>query len=750
MKIYSRVCLIILFAFAQLSVAAEKVKPLSQQLYEDQIQRQCDVASETEIGTLARCLGSLQRDPKQNLDELSEFLTLKPIASEEAMRLQCLHAHITKLKDNDDLLELAVNKTCENKAEKLELLRDAIENQDYYRNQISTYKSLNDRSLRRVSDEEYEKNSELLKYLKSQSKMYGHIEESIRSSDVLLSSPKIFDEVKSSLKKGFLFSGEAPLKVCEQIRKNAKKLLSETAQEVDQARRALASKINNDSDWPNDESFKRALWNSNSGQNVVRKLTAAGLKNSTYCRMEGRYGQGAETRDKILNLTTLAMGGVGPALGRIAILATNYKRVDAAVLAARGALGVDVTVGTVLGASQTMKACQKKIDLVSEEKSCRPLTNNEFKGLFYKKLEADDCLLAASLTVVSGGLSAVGIRTALLDRNGTVGREMAGRLDITRGLFNQVARNKIELGDTVLVMRSSNEFSTGVVNFIEGDFAYVRVKTIDALGNEVRGTKRVSLSQLKNIGSEVLVPRTAGGYSQARISAYYDDGTVRVDFVSDGKPVYKIIDPKRLKDADIVSFETPTYTFKSLKVSDYTTRGGQKVVVDYNSPSLKLAAQQTMRDFESAGVRAVPIDLKPSTRDMEQAAASWLETVKRFESKNRNQNYDQMRNKIIEASNGAGDLGQILACEAAVCRELSIMGSVALSELGYTTRVVKGNIGVGGGGGHAWIEFLDPRTGDVVGLVDNNYMRRFYSDPKQYYKETRAVPIDYTVVASPR
>ena len=91
-----------------------------------------------------------------------------------------------------------------------------------------------------------------------------------------------------------------------------------------------------------------------------------------------------------------------------------------------------------------------------------------------------------------------------------------------------------------------------------------------------------------------------------------------------------------------------------------------------------------------------------------------------FEDPNRGSGfYGNSRDQIISSGNGKADLGVLLQQKTAVCRELSIAGSVVFGEFGIPTTVQAGNVGTRSekGGGHAWIR-------DDQGLIiDNNYTR---------------------------
>jgi len=65
----------------------------------------------------------------------------------------------------------------------------------------------------------------------------------------------------------------------------------------------------------------------------------------------------------------------------------------------------------------------------------------------------------------------------------------------------------------------------------------------------------------------------------------------------------------------------------------------------------------------------------------------------------------------------------ILESQAAVCRELSLAGSVVFGEFGIATTVQAGNIGTVSGriGGHAWIR------DDLGNIIDNNYTKDIHT-----------------------
>jgi DNA uptake protein ComE-like DNA-binding protein len=98
-----------------------------------------------------------------------------------------------------------------------------------------------------------------------------------------------------------------------------------------------------------------------------------------------------------------------------------------------------------------------------------------------------------------------------------------------------------------------------------------------------------------------------------------------------------------------------------------------------------------------------------------------------------------------EAENGSVSLGEMIANNAAVCREKALFMHVALAEMGIASEVVIGDVGVdngsGEGGRHAWVELADgtvidgtwgqvyPEGRDYPAL--NRDKRQVYATPEQ-------------------
>lgn len=320
-------------------------------------------------------------------------------------------------------------------------------------------------------------------------------------------------------------------------------------------------------------------------------------------------------------------------------------------------------------------------------------------------------------------------------------------------------------GQEVQVPRSDGSRNPGKVTDVNPDGS-VRVEFTDPKTGSP-AFKVVSKDQLEavnspptfQVGQSLKVPRSNGTTNDGKVVELLPDGRVRVEFVdpANGQLSTKVLLRDSLRTANSAESSKPEpqkvgspqlYSFRSVKGEDYKARGGDIIAVDYNSENLRKTMKEALDVYSANKVKPVDPGARPNPEQLERASKAWLQYAAKIESKETDEDaYDRARNEIIDKGKGRGDLGEIAVCEAAVCRELSIFGSLSLAELGYTTRVVTGDVT---GGAHAWIEFLDPKTNKVIGVLDSNYTKRFYSDPQEYYRDENARPIRYTTVATPR
>ena len=189
------------------------------------------------------------------------------------------------------------------------------------------------------------------------------------------------------------------------------------------------------------------------------------------------------------------------------------------------------------------------------------------------------------------------------------------------------------------------------------------------------------------------------------------------------------------------------YDFSGSKVGDYRSRRGQIVRVDVESPRLERWMNEATDIIEErTGIRPNPgRQLSPEERN--RIYRVWLnDVVKKVESKEPSRDYGDARDRIIGGgtNKGVGSLGEILDAEAAVCRELSMFGSVLLSEYGLKSKVVTGNVltRTGKHGGHAWIQVYDD-YGRPLEIIDSNNTRSIHPDFSDYDREVRGADIRF-------
>jgi len=107
--------------------------------------------------------------------------------------------------------------------------------------------------------------------------------------------------------------------------------------------------------------------------------------------------------------------------------------------------------------------------------------------------------------------------------------------------------NPLGVGSEVLVPRTGGAVSGGRVVALEGDRAVVEVLTADGqVGTKV--VARDVLTPRRNIGDQVLVPRSDGSQSIATVVERRPDGSVRVQWDQNGQIAEKTIHEGRLAD----------------------------------------------------------------------------------------------------------------------------------------------------------------------------------------------------------
>lgn len=187
--------------------------------------------------------------------------------------------------------------------------------------------------------------------------------------------------------------------------------------------------------------------------------------------------------------------------------------------------------------------------------------------------------------------------------------------------------------------------------------------------------------------------------------------------------------------------QTNSYKFSGVKVNDYKSRSGETVEVNLDSPKLKVWASEATDIIEQRTGIKPNSGQKLTAAERDKVYKAWLEDVApRIEDQS--SNYADARDQIIKAGGQKADLGEIVDQRAAVCRELSICGSVLFNEYGIKNQVVTGNVytDTPDFGGHAWIQVLGS-DGKKLELIDSNNTRSVHPDLDDYKGATQGVEI---------
>ena len=390
-------------------------KPIAQQIFEHQIKMKCDEPSIEEVDRLAKSCqhtssnhSSLRFENDQqnlkNIDKVVEYLTFKSIGELESKKLSCMMENYRFLKENVEIQKAAVDKTCL----KLDLLKDSLDNQAFIESWLKTYNTANDRSVRTVSPNIYEKNKKIIKQLEGTLFLYQKEESTIRNTDSLLSSVRIYDVLRSRLKGGLVKKADDSKQACLYLSQNISDFLNDDFKNIYNSKKILDENINkNLKNWVDDEKLKISLWASSSRDDYLNQLgNDLVTKKSTYCRMEGRYGEGIKARNAMLTLGYLAIGILTGSASRIAVAAADAESTIMMINAAKLALVTDIVGAALVGTKQTMEACKKNMSIVSEARSCKLNTKKNYYNLYSQKEKASQCILTATLSVLSVGFSA--------------------------------------------------------------------------------------------------------------------------------------------------------------------------------------------------------------------------------------------------------------------------------------------------------------------------------------------------------
>ncbi len=402
MTIHLNATLIILICMFSIAEA----KPIAQQLYEERYKKTCADSSAAEINILSRCTAN-PPTTLQALDQLSEHLIFEPIAKSELGHYSCLENLFGKLEKDKKAKNAVVANTC-GQLEELKLLASNLK---YFKDLKESYQKANDPMIRAVSKSDLDKRDAIVAEV---TPLIAALEDrisSIRSSDLLLSSDEIYSTVYSKLEPGFFTDGNSVGDVCSYLHKNADKFLKEDRESNKKSKDFLESVFPN-GPWLSNSDLKEALWNSASRTKVVDDIQqSSDLGSSALCRMDARYGTGAEIRDRMSLIAKLGLGfgvaGVSRLIGTVAFT----KRSQLLTTAARAAIVAEVGINISLGVRDVIKNCEAKVGTVSARKLCSQDTDAPLEGILNRQASLSNCIRQSGLLLFQtalGGFSITG------------------------------------------------------------------------------------------------------------------------------------------------------------------------------------------------------------------------------------------------------------------------------------------------------------------------------------------------------
>jgi hypothetical protein len=518
-------------------------KPVSQIIFEEQNKIKCTDASLDEINKL-QCVNANAPKGFRDLDQTAEYLVFQPIAEKQSVQLTCLLSQERLIRDDADFRETAFKTSCS----RLGQLKSAIKEEAEANNQLQVYfGSKNDSPFFNSSDEEWEKSNPISPMIAPEKRpaIYAAIAElrkkrsynrdliqSIRETDPLLSSSGIFDAVNHRFAEGIIFASDTPEQACNFLRKNIIGLINSDIAKTKKSKKIIDDGLNDNSNtWLADESIKRALWSGADKGELLKKFSEnPGLLKSTYCRMEGRYGKSAKTRDVIYGLGTFALGGIAGSIGKIAMLGVEAESTGIALTVSRVALGIDITSGSIANLNSVMNDCGDRIKVLANENSCLSPDGKTDPKLFYSRLDAQNCLYSASMALLGAAGARAGIKNALRT-------EQPSALPLMVVEKNTEPINPPGMGE----IKSANDNLPNATDLQPERFAASKSVALGEMPN--------SIEQMAQKKSDSLVP----GYKAARESSLtIGEGLLKAATPSEAEELTKIFENMRdLKESEL-------------------------------------------------------------------------------------------------------------------------------------------------------------------------------------------------------
>lgn len=230
----------------------------------------------------------------------------------------------------------------------------------------------------------------------------------LRAGDLLLSSDDIFNKIYSKLEPGIFTNGQTAGEVCAYLHKQSGSFLTDD-REANAKSKEFLSSIYPEGNWLTNTDLKEALWSSASRKVVTKKLESTNqLGSSALCRMEARYGKGAEMLEKLSLIGKLGLGFGTAGLSRLLSTVAYAKATRPFIMIARTAVIVEVSAALSVSARDAIKNCEAKVATVSSRKLCVEEKDVPIQGVLSKQAALNNCLRQASLLafqVVAGSYS---------------------------------------------------------------------------------------------------------------------------------------------------------------------------------------------------------------------------------------------------------------------------------------------------------------------------------------------------------
>lgn len=377
-------------------VLAEQIKPITQQIYEEIFRTACQKPSYAEAHQLKgdlKCsnfspLNRVGLDTKlEDLDQIIEASVFDILANNQNSNLRCAYTKISDYLENTELRVQLSDVACE----KFELVKELLKELDSVKDWIKSYKTVNDSSIRVVPKEDQNKYKKILIGLEKRQQVLQSMISNIRQTTLLFESQEVFE---FALKQ--LSSKQNAKKSCATFKEKLPTLLRETSTKIENSLKSLDNyRMTSD--------LKEQLWQHARSDEIISNLTENGItKMGTICRMEARYGKGAEMRDKLIQIGFLAVPPILKITESLAV-ASYAARTRTPFYISKAVLTAEVALGISLNIHSLKKDCLDKNPtvLANGTKVCNSKNVDERKSLILATQNQNSCILSATLGAAS-------------------------------------------------------------------------------------------------------------------------------------------------------------------------------------------------------------------------------------------------------------------------------------------------------------------------------------------------------------